>query len=90
MKPKNVEAERADRRIAQNQTGKRMAMTTLRERDGRTVSAAVPGERRDVGWHRVVNHAAKDAELRAIVNPAYDTGGPEPLRPQQPLRRFRH
>ena len=72
VKPKNVKAERVDRRIAENQTGKRMAVMTLRERDGRTVSAAVPGERGDVAWRLVKNHVAKDAELRADENPAYD------------------
>jgi hypothetical protein len=61
-----------DRRIAENQTGKRMAVMTLRQRDGRTVSAAVPGERGDVAWQLVKNHVEKGAELRTDENSAYD------------------
>jgi hypothetical protein len=72
VKPKNVTAERVDRRIAENQTGKRIAVMTLRQRDGRTISAAVLGEPGDVAWQLVKNHVEKDAELRTDENPAYD------------------
>ena len=74
VKPKNVKAERVDRRLAENQSGKRMAVMAMRERtlSSRTVAAAVPGEQVDVAWHLVKNHVARTAELRADQHPAYD------------------
>lgn len=75
VKPENVKAERVDRRLAENQSGKRTTVMALRERrlGGRTLSTAVPGERGDVAWHLVRNHVAKGgSELRADQNPAYD------------------
>ena len=55
VKPENVKAERVDRRLAENQSGKRMAVMAMRERtlSSRTVAAAVPGEQVDVAWHLV-------------------------------------
>lgn len=74
VKPKNVKADRVDRRLAENQSGRRMAVMALRERkaNGRTLAAAVPGEQGAVAWHLVKNHVLKGAELRADQNPAYD------------------
>lgn len=72
IKPKNKAVDRVDRRLAENQNGKRMAVMTLRQRGGRTLSAAVPGERSDVAWHLVKKHVAKTAELRADQHSAYD------------------
>jgi transposase-like protein len=38
VKPKNVVAERVDRRTAEEQTGKRQVVTVIRERNGRTLT----------------------------------------------------
>jgi len=44
VKPKNVSAERVDRRAAEEQTGKRQVVVVMRERKGRTLSFVVGKE----------------------------------------------
>lgn len=46
VRPENAKADRVDRRLAENQSGKRMAVMAMRERSvrSRTLAAAVPGE----------------------------------------------
>ena len=77
VRPKNEKAKRVDRRLAENRTGKRMAVMVLRERagDNMTLAAAVPGEQGDVAWHLTKNHVARTASLRADQHPAYDELG---------------
>ena len=77
VRPKNEKAKRVDRRIAENRTGKRMAVMVLRERagDNMTLAVAVPGETGDVAWHLTRNHVARTALLRADQHPAYDELG---------------
>lgn len=74
VKPNNMAEDRVDRRYAENQSGKRMAVMAARERlrGGRTVAAAVPGEQADVAWKLVRDHLARSAVLRADQHPAYD------------------
>lgn len=43
-KPANVKAERKDRRLAQNQTGKRQCVVIMRERDGKSFPMVVRNE----------------------------------------------
>lgn len=63
----NVKADRVDRRLAENQSGKRMAVMAMRERSikSRTLAVAVPGEQADVAWKLVRDHVARTAVLRA-------------------------
>jgi transposase-like protein len=77
VRPKNEKAKRVDRRLAENRTGKRMAVMVLRQRagDNMTLAAAVPGEQGDVAWHLTKNHVARTASLRADQHPAYDELG---------------
>ncbi|MGG5890773.1 transposase [Falsiroseomonas sp. HC035] len=74
MRPTNRAANRADRRVAKNQTDKRMAVIALRERStgARTLAAAASDERGDVAWHLVRNHVREGAELRADQHKSYD------------------
>lgn len=75
MRPANRAEERVDRRVAENQNGKRMAIIAMRERQGkggRTLAAAAPDERGDVAWHLVRNHVREGAELRADQHKSYD------------------
>lgn len=44
VKPKNVKADRRDRRLLENRSGKRKRVVVLRERHGRTLSFAVAAE----------------------------------------------
>ncbi len=44
VKPKNVKAERVDRRLAIHQTGKRRAVVVMREREGRSLTFVFPRE----------------------------------------------
>lgn len=44
IKPENVKAERIDRRLKENLTGKRKAVVVMRERKGRTVTAVFEDE----------------------------------------------
>jgi transposase-like protein len=74
LRPANKAEDRVDARLAENQTGKRMAIIAMRERgpDNRTVAAAAPEERGDVAWHLVKNHVVEGAELRADQHKSYD------------------
>jgi len=75
VRPANRAEDRVDRRLAENQTGKRTAVIAMRERQpggGRTLAAAAPDERGDVAWHLVKNHVLEGAELRADQHKAYD------------------
>jgi hypothetical protein len=74
MRPANRAEDRVDRRLAENQTGKRMAIIALRERGpgNSTLAAAAPEERGDVAWHLVKNHVQEGAGLRADQHKSYD------------------
>ncbi len=74
VRPANRAEDRVDRRLAENQTGKRMAAIAMPERGpgNRTVKAAAPDERGDVAWHLVKKHVGEGAELRADQHKSYD------------------
>lgn len=73
-RPANKVENRVDRRVAENRTGKRVAIVALRERGhgNRTLAAAAPDERGDVAWHLVKQHVSEGAGLRADEHKAYD------------------
>jgi len=88
VRPANEKEKRVDTRLAENKSGKRRAVITMRERDlktGRTLSAAAPEERRDIAWHLVKHHVAREAIVCADDHKAYDE-----LRGLNELRRNNH
>ena len=52
VKPENKKADRKDRRLAENQTGKRQVMIVARERGGRTVTTVGKSEAEGVAFAR--------------------------------------
>jgi transposase-like protein len=50
VKPANRRENRRDRRLAQNQNGKRRVVVVVRERDGRTLPAVFRSEGAALGW----------------------------------------
>lgn len=63
VKPENKKADRKDRRIIENQTGKRQVVVTLRERKGRTRAFVVRSEGQGVPLARA--NIAPDTEVHA-------------------------
>jgi len=57
MKPANAKENRRDRRLAQNQTGKRQAVVVIRERGGRTLPAVFKTEAQAIAWIKSRVHA---------------------------------
>ena len=62
VRPENRAADRVDRRLAENRSGKRRVVVALRERGGRTLpqvfageDAAVPAIRQRIAWGTVVH-----------------------------------
>jgi transposase-like protein len=77
-KPKNRKAERVDRRLAEEQTGKRQVVVVIREVMGRTLpfvvareSAALPLIRQHVASVTIVN--ADEAPGWDLLHASYDT-----------------
>ena len=52
VKPANLKPHRADRRFAENQSGKRKAVVVIRERDGSTLPAVFRTEGQALNWVR--------------------------------------
>lgn len=52
IRPANLKENRRDRRLAENQTGKRRVVVIAREREGRTVSGVFKTEGASVSWIR--------------------------------------
>jgi hypothetical protein len=78
VKPENKKAERIDRRLAEEQTGKRQVVVVAREAMGRTVPFIVPRESAAVPFIR--EHVASGTVLHAdeasgwdILHASYDT-----------------
>src|SRR5580658_9338001 len=63
VKPANYKENRRDRRLAQNQTGKRQVVVVVREREGRTLPAVFKSESAAVGW--IASRVAKGTEIVA-------------------------
>jgi transposase-like protein len=63
IKPANRKEDRKDRRLAQNQTGKRKVVVVIRERGGRTLPAVFKSESAALGW--ISAHAAPGTRLMA-------------------------
>jgi ISXO2 transposase-like protein len=78
QKPKNRKAERVDRRLAEEQTGKRQVVVVVRQVGGRTLPFVVPRESAAVPLIR--QHVASGAIISAdeaagwdVLHASYDT-----------------
>ena len=69
-KPSNRAENRADMRLARNQTGKRQAVVIIRERDGKSVPAVFRSEGAALNW--VKSRIAKGTTVHADEAPAWN------------------
>lgn len=83
VRPENRKAERKDRRLAANQTGKRRCVVTIRERDGLTVTGVFPSE--DAAGSFIRSRVAKGTELHAD-----EAGAWNDLHARYPMHRINH
>lgn len=79
VKPANEKADRKDRRLLENRTGKRQVVVVARERDGRTLSTVTGSKAQGVPFIRSVVEAgatvhADEGTARDTLHAAYDTG----------------
>jgi len=63
VKPANYRENRRDRRLAQNQTGKRQVVVVVRERGGSTLPAVFKSESAALGW--IASRVSADTRLIA-------------------------
>jgi len=83
IKPANRVENRIDRRLAENQNGKRKVVVVIRERDGRTLSQVFPSESASMGFIKArVDHAT-------TVN-ADEAGSWNELHASFPMKRIDH
>lgn len=71
VKPANERVNRRDRRLAENQSGKRQCVIVMRERDGLTLPAAFPSEASAVSFIR--SRVAVETEIHADEATSWDT-----------------
>jgi len=71
VKPENKKEDRKDRRLAENQTGKRQCVVVIRQRDGRTLPQAFKSEAAALSFIR--QKVAKDTEITADESPAWNS-----------------
>ncbi len=70
VKPENVKADRKDRRLAQNRTGKRMCVVIMRERNGKSLPFVVRNEGDAVPYVR--DHVGTLATIHADEGTGWD------------------
>ncbi len=63
VKPANRKVDRIDRRLAENQTGKRQVVVIVRERNGKSLPAVFRSEGAALGW--IKSRVAKETILNA-------------------------
>ncbi len=63
IKPANLKENRRDRRLVENQNGKRRVVAVMRERGGRTLPAMFKSESAALGF--IVNRVAKESRIVA-------------------------
>jgi transposase-like protein len=71
VRPENLAADRADRRLAANQSGRRQAVVVIRERDGRTLPFVFPAEEAAVPVIR--QRVERGTVVHADESPAWNT-----------------
>ena len=70
IRPENLAADRIDRRLAENKSGKRQVVVAMRERGGRTVAQVFPAEAGGVAAIRL--RIAKGTVIHADESPAWN------------------
>jgi hypothetical protein len=70
IRPENLAADRIDRRLAENQSGKRQVVVAMRERGGRTLAQVFPAEADAVAAIRL--RIAKGTTVHADESPAWN------------------
>jgi hypothetical protein len=83
VRPANLAAERIDRRLAENQSGKRQVVVVMRERGGRTLAQVFPAEADAVTAIR--HRIAQDTTVHADESPAWN-----PLHARFAMQRVNH
>ena len=83
VRPANLADERVDRRLAENQSGKRQVVVAMRERGGPTLVHVAPSERAAVPV--VAQRVAKGTELHADESPSWNQ-----LQARFPMQRINH
>ena len=71
VRPENLVADRIDRRLAENQSGKRKVVVVMRERDGRTLPQVFSSEDAAVSFIRA--RIAKGTVVHADESPAWNS-----------------
>jgi transposase-like protein len=71
VRPENLGAERIDRRLAENQSGRRPVVVAMRERGGRTLAQVFPAEADALAAIRL--RIAKGTVVHADESPAWNT-----------------
>lgn len=73
VRPENQKKDRVDRRLAENRSGKRRVVVTVRERDGRTLTGVFASEEDSVDFikARVDGSATVHADEAAAWNPLH-------------------
>lgn len=82
-KPANNKNERLDRRLYENQTGKRKAVVIIRERNGKSLPAVFASEGQSVSW--IKSRIANDTVVHADEAPAWN-----PLHTRYEMKRINH
>ena len=83
IRPENLAIDRVDRRLGENQSGKRRVVVAMRERGGRTLTQVFPGEADAVAAIRL--RIAKGTTVHADESPAWN-----PLHAGFAMRRINH
>ena len=71
VRRENLAADRIDRRLAENQSGKRKVVVVMRERDGRTLPQVLASEDAAVSFIRA--RIAKGTVVHADESPAWNS-----------------
>jgi hypothetical protein len=83
VRPANLAADRIDRRLSENQSGKRRAVVVMRERGGRTLAQVFAAE--DAALGSIGQRIAKGTTVHADENPAWN-----PLHARFSMKRVNH
>jgi transposase-like protein len=83
VRQENMKKDRKDRRLAENQNGKRKCVVVIRERNGRTVTKTFASEEASVAYIR--RRLDKGGEVHADESPAWN-----PLHARYDMKRVNH
>jgi hypothetical protein len=70
VRPENLAADRVDRRLAENQSGRRQVVVAMRERGGRTLAQVFGGE--EAALATIRQRIAKGTTVHADESPAWN------------------